>query len=91
MKGGWAESCMEGREAETRVSREAVPAGPVQTQRGPVASTFALGLDLHVATPLSPLSLCSSVPSQHLLSLPILLYFFPFPRVLTLCSFTNCS
>ena len=82
---------MEGREAEPRVSREAVPAGPAQTQTGPVASTFALGLGLHVATPLSPLNLCSSVPSQRLLSLPILLYFFPFPRVLTLCSFTNCS
>lgn len=34
MKGGWSESLVEGREAEKRVSREAVPTGPTGDAQG---------------------------------------------------------
>ena len=56
MKGGWSESHVEGREAEKRVSMEAVPAGPTGDAAGPVTPRFAL--DLHMAessTSLKPL------------------------------------
>lgn len=49
MKGGWSESHVDGREAETKVSREDVPAGPTRDAAGPVTPRFTLDLDLHVA------------------------------------------